>query len=188
MSDEQARNSDRRERVPAPPRAEDGAAQIADGVEIDSRLAADRSRLLVAALASAGVLSGLAAAALIVAGAEELDNAASEAATTVLSGWAFMAVGLWSRVRLPDSRIGAQLTAIGFVWMLGALNESSNPFLYVTGELIRPLFVPLTGHLLLAFPTGRLSRGPERLPVAGLYLSPRSPTRAVIPAPRIPSR
>jgi hypothetical protein len=45
---------------------------------------------------------------------------------------------------------------LGFAWFASLLVEADVSALYTVGLLLRPLFVAVLGHLLLAFPSGRL--------------------------------
>ena len=116
-------------------------------------------------------MTGLAAAAGAVAVvlASGTDHRLLEALSTLVVGWSFIAAGLAAWLRRPDVRVGALVSAAGFAWLLGALDESSTPFVYAAGELARPLFIPLTVHALLGFPSGRLRRRLDRAVVGALY-------------------
>lgn len=124
---------------------------------------------VVVGLALTGLFIGLAATALIIAGAQEKDEAVYDVLTATPVGWSFLAVGVW--VRWPAGRLGVLTTAVGFAWMLGALNESGSPLVYVAGELVRPLFIALLAHLLLAFPDGRVSGRWNRSILAAMYVA-----------------
>ena len=63
------------------------------------------------------------------------------------------------------------LAAIGFTWLAGGLNESDEPLVYIAGELVRPLFIAVTAHMMLAFPSGRMRRSAERIAAGALYLA-----------------
>lgn len=84
-------------------------------------------------------------------------------------GWTLIACGLLAWSRRPASRTGALLAASGFAWFaasftttgLTAIDEVSGQALYLhRGPLI---------HLVLSYPTGRLSRGLDRAAVALAY-------------------
>jgi hypothetical protein len=63
------------------------------------------------------------------------------------------------------------MTAAGFAWLASGLSSSDNDVLFTIGELLDGLFAAILGHLLLAFPTGRLETRAERLVVAGAYFA-----------------
>ena len=46
---------------------------------------------------------------------------------------------------------------VGFSWAFGALSAANNEYVFTTGIALGVLFTALLAHLLLAFPTGRLS-------------------------------
>ena len=63
------------------------------------------------------------------------------------------------------------MTAAGFAWLASGLSAADDDLLYTIGELLDGLFPAVLGHLLLAFPTGRLDTRAERLVVAGAYVA-----------------
>jgi signal transduction histidine kinase len=63
------------------------------------------------------------------------------------------------------------MAAAGFAWLATGLSASDNDVLYTIGELLDGLFAAILGHLLLAFPTGRLETSAERLLAAGAYFA-----------------
>ena len=63
------------------------------------------------------------------------------------------------------------MTAAGFAWLASGLSAADDDLLYTIGELLDGLFPAVLGHLLLAFPTGRLDTRAERLVVAGAYFA-----------------
>jgi signal transduction histidine kinase len=74
-------------------------------------------------------------------------------------GWTLIACGLVAWSRRPESRSGALMAATGFCWF--AANFSSQALYLHRGPLI---------HLVLSYPTGRLSGRLERAVVAGAYV------------------
>ena len=124
----------------------------------------------LAAWALVGLVAGLAGAALY-SNAPRDERPLLYAATGTLTGWLFIGAGLFARWRLPRNRMGVMLAGIGFTWLAGDLNESDEPLVYIAGELVRPLFIAVTAHMMLAFPSGRLRRSAERVAAAALYLA-----------------
>lgn len=127
----------------------------------------DGLHALLAALGAAAVFVGVGVALLVLA--SEAGSPRREAAITTLVGWAFVASALAAWHGRPDSRVGPLLTIAGFGWIVGGLDESARPLVYAVGELVRPLFIPLTVHALLGFPTGRLRHRADRGIVITLY-------------------
>jgi signal transduction histidine kinase len=87
--------------------------------------------------------------------AGELDAAAAD----LVAGWALMGCGLVAWNRRAESRVGALLTATGIAWFLGGFLPAA---LYLhRGPLV---------HLLLSYPSGRLTRRRDRIVVAAAYV------------------
>jgi len=70
--------------------------------------------------------------------------------------WAFIATGLVAWTRRPGNRFGPLMATVGFAFMLGALSESSNEYLFALGEILGGLGIAVFVHALLAFPRGYL--------------------------------
>ena len=73
----------------------------------------------------------------------------------ITAGVAFMVSGLIALWRRPDNRTGTYLAAVGYLWFLGALTESNNPWVYATGFVLGGVALIPFAALLLAHPTGR---------------------------------
>ena len=84
-------------------------------------------------------------------------------------GWSFIGTGLFAWWRRPDNAFGALMTAVGFVWALGALTASDVPGLFIIGILFSPLAYALLLHMLVAFPSGRLESRAGRILVGIAY-------------------
>ena len=81
----------------------------------------------------------------------------------VTAGVAFMASGLIALWRRPENRTGAYLAAVGYLWFIGVLMESNNPWIYITGFVLGGLaFIPFAA-LLLSHPTGRFETRFDRI-------------------------
>ncbi len=90
----------------------------------------------------------------------------AEMARDVAVGWTFIGSGLVAWWRRPTSRLGYLLIADGFAWFIGNLQGSSAPVLFGIGLWLVWLDYPIFAHLILGFPSGRLSSRRERL-IAG---------------------
>ena len=66
---------------------------------------------------------------------------------------------------------GLLMAAAGFAWFGSGLSASDSDVLYTIGELLDGLFPAVLGHLLLAFPTGRLNTRAERTVVVAAYFA-----------------
>jgi signal transduction histidine kinase len=63
------------------------------------------------------------------------------------------------------------MAAAGFAWFGGGLSASDDDVLYTIGIALDALFPAVLGHLLVAFPTGRLRTRAERLVAFGAYFT-----------------
>jgi signal transduction histidine kinase len=84
-------------------------------------------------------------------------------------GWAFVAAGLVVSLRQPHNRSGLLLVAEGFTWFLTNLEGSPVGALVFLGGLLVVLNEAVLAHLLLAFPSGRLTSNLERGLALGGY-------------------
>jgi signal transduction histidine kinase len=88
-------------------------------------------------------------------------------------GWIFVGTGLYAWRRRPESRTGALMVAMGFAWLLAALEVANSPLLYTVGLVTGGLFGAVFLHLGLSFPTGWLDPGIDRrLVIAGYLIFP----------------
>jgi signal transduction histidine kinase len=80
----------------------------------------------------------------------------------------WIACGLVACVRWPENRTGLLIVALGLADMSNQLYwDAAVPFTLAT--LVSGLMIPLTAHLFLAFPTGRLTGRVERRFVLSAY-------------------
>jgi signal transduction histidine kinase len=86
-------------------------------------------------------------------------------------GLSFCGTGVFAWLRRPHNRFGALMTAVGFAWFLSGLTEANDAWVYTLGVYLAPLYLVLVGHMLLAFPTGRLETTQARVLVAVAYLT-----------------
>jgi PAS domain-containing protein len=101
------------------------------------------------------------------------DHVTGEAPTIALAvptGLAFIASGLVARARRPGNGTGVLLILVGFAWYLAALPSAEQPLLFTIGMALNGLFIGFLAHLLLAFPSGRLSSRVERVIAAAMYV------------------
>jgi PAS domain S-box-containing protein len=99
----------------------------------------------------------------------------------LLTGWSFIASGLVARSRSPDNPTGRLMVAFGFVWFLGALAEANGSFVFTLGAALSSLFAAVFVHLLLAYPSGRLtSRLERRFVLFGYLLAGLGPTAVLL--------
>jgi len=102
------------------------------------------------------------------------DHDTSKVATIALAaplGLVFIGAGLVAARRRPDNRTGTLMILTGFAWFSGALPDANNPLLFSLGSILGAVFFGFLIHLILAFPSGRLSgRGVRALAVGGYVL------------------
>ncbi len=114
--------------------------------------------------------AGLAYAAIVLSSGH-VDDRGFVAGLGLLVGWSFIGTGLFAWWRRPANHTGLLMAAAGFAWLGSGLSASDSDVLFTIGELLDGLFPAVLGHLLLAFPTGRLDTRAERMVVAGAYFA-----------------
>lgn len=140
--------------------------------------AGDRDRLSRVRLAlwpiGFGAVGGLAAAMATVGIDDpivESSNVTARLIFLIIIGLSFHISGLIAWAHRPENRTGPLLVAVGFAYMLsiGLLAlDASVP--HTAGAVFGPLYIVICGHLLLAFPTGRLETWPRRTIIVLGYL------------------
>jgi len=127
-------------------------------------------RRALIALGCASVAAGLAAVALVLS-SDHVDDRGVTAALGLAVGWSFAGTGLLAWWRRPVNRTGALMVAAGFAWFLQSLGTANGNVLYTIGIAFDALFPAVVGHLVLAYPSGRLQTRAERLIVAAGYFT-----------------
>src|SRR5919204_3349492 len=89
---------------------------------------------------------------------------------TLVVGLSWSVMGLLEWSRRPANRIGPLMVFFGFAWFAGRLIYSDVPLLHTIGGFLGVLFFAVLGHLLLAFPGGRLEGRLSRFLVAAAYV------------------
>jgi signal transduction histidine kinase len=121
-------------------------------------------------LAAAAIVTGAVLFALVL-GSDHEDSRGLTAALGLLVGWSFTGTGLFAWWRRPANRTGALMTAAGFAWFASGLSVADDDVLYTAGLTMDALFPVIAGHLVLAFPTGRLETRLQRLTIATGYVA-----------------
>jgi signal transduction histidine kinase len=106
-----------------------------------------------------------------VLGSDHVDDRGATAALGLLVGWSFIGTGLLAWWRRPDNRTGALMTATGFAWFASGMSSADEDVLYTAGLALDALFPVIAGHLVLAFPTGRLETRAERILIGVGYVA-----------------
>jgi signal transduction histidine kinase len=117
--------------------------------------------------------ASIALAAVMVALVLSSNHEKSPELTAVLGpfiGLSFCGTGIFAWMRRPHNHFGALMTAVGFAWFLSGLMEANNAWVYTLGVYLGPLWLVLVGHMLLAFPSGRLETVKGRALLAVAYL------------------
>jgi signal transduction histidine kinase len=126
-------------------------------------------KLVWLALWPVALATGGATAALIL-DADLADSSALTATVGLVVGLSWCLTGLEEWRRRPARRVGPLMLLFGFAWFASLWIYTSVSALYTLGQLVRPLFIAVLGHLLLAFPSGRLEGRPARTIIAAAYL------------------
>ena len=128
------------------------------------------SRWLLLGVALAGVAAGVGGLFLL-GNSETSDGGPAFMAVALVITWSFIGSGLVAWRHRPESRTGPLLVAVGFAWVLNALSSSTQPGIFITGEIISNVWVVLLFQLLLTFPDGRIRTPTERLLLLGAWVS-----------------
>ena len=126
-------------------------------------------RLALVGIGLAGFTIGAVSVPVILASDSLGDERITIAIFGPLIAWAFIGTGLFAWWRRPDNAFGALMTAVGFVWSLGALTASNVPGVFIIGILFSPLSYALLLHMLVAFPSGRLESTAGRVLIGIAY-------------------
>lgn len=109
----------------------------------------------------AALVAGGAGGALVAAGGRSAQPGLV-VAVGLLVAWSFVAVGVYAWERRPDCRTGPLMCAVGFTWLLSGLTLTDTSLLYTVGLALSGLWYAVLAHMLLAFPSGRLTGRTER--------------------------
>jgi signal transduction histidine kinase len=126
------------------------------------------ARAAAIACAVAGALAATAAG-VALANGQVRATTASIAVTTVIAGCTFVAGGIVAWLRQPLNRTGLLMTVTGFLLFASALAQANRALPFTIGLVVSPLPAALVGHLVLAFPDGRLHSRAERIVVGLAY-------------------
>jgi signal transduction histidine kinase len=124
-----------------------------------------RTRLVVLAalLCGAGVVA-------LVATSDLEDAHPIWAIAGLAVGWSFIGTGLYARRRRPESRVGELMVVLGFAWFVGGLHFADSRLLYSLSLVAGGLWGGVFLHLVMSFPSGRLTTRVDRAIVVAGYL------------------
>jgi signal transduction histidine kinase len=126
-------------------------------------------RRALISLAVVGFAIGLATAGVTLSSHHQSERGFLAVLTTLIA-WSFIGTGLFAWWRRPANRSGALMTGIGFAWFFVPLNFSNSSWPFMIGLIGNPVALAMLGHLVLAFPRGRLeTRYHRRLVAAGYF-------------------
>jgi signal transduction histidine kinase len=140
-----------------------------DAAPLGRRGVPRRRTLRYAVLALAGSALLLGAVELIVVLAGPLAPAWVSLMIPLVAGL-YVGAGVLAWLRRSSSDVGALLTIGGVIWLATGFGNATLPALIATGAVTATLPLALIVHLLVGFPSGRLTaRGDRALVVAGYF-------------------
>ena len=83
--------------------------------------------------------------------------------------WLYVACGLAAWHRQPDNLTGRLMVATGVAFFVDVLQFNPEPGLWTLGLGLEFAFIPMFGHLVLAFPSGRLTVQTNRIFVTAAW-------------------
>jgi len=116
----------------------------------------------------AAVVAGAIAVALTFASDHD-ENPGLTTALLLFVSVSFIAAGLIGWARRPQNRTGMLMVAVGFGVLVTSLAEANDSIPYTLGALFGSLFIAVFLHLLLAYPSGRLTSRAGRTIVGAAY-------------------
>ncbi len=137
-----------------------------------------RGRYLVAAGAVA--LLGAAGAVWLVSRSNHTDDKVWILSIAVVGTLSFTFSGLFAIWRRPENRTGLLLVATGSLWLLSALTTANNAWTFTLGFIFNSAAFGVFGHLLLAFPSGKLESRFYRLLVIVIWFDLIVPAVALL--------
>jgi signal transduction histidine kinase len=102
---------------------------------------------------------------------DHTDDRGLTAALGLLVGWSFLGTGLFAWWRRPENRTGMLMIGAGFAWFATGVSAANDELVHTIGLALDGLFPAVVGHLLMAFPTGRLETRAQRAVITGVYLT-----------------
>jgi signal transduction histidine kinase len=92
-------------------------------------------------------------------------------AGSVAITWGFLGAGLFAWAKRPDNRVGPLMVAVAFSWVVSDLVFANADLLFSVGSALSLVYIAVTVHLLLVFPTGRFESRVDRLIAAAAYFA-----------------
>jgi signal transduction histidine kinase len=88
----------------------------------------------------------------------------------VAGGLTYVLVGGAAWLRRPHNRTGVLMVTVGLAWFVQDLEHLTAPLPYALGDYFFIAYFGLLGHLVVAFPSGRLETRTDRVVVTAAYL------------------
>jgi signal transduction histidine kinase len=121
-------------------------------------------------LVHAGLFTIAVALAAVAASVLHPTDPPSRIAVTLAISLGFVAAGLVAWARRPQNGLGPLMTILGFCLVLRKFQFGEpDDWMFTVGFLVRDLPWVVFGHIVLAYPTGRLQRPRERAFAVGAY-------------------
>jgi signal transduction histidine kinase len=120
---------------------------------------------------AAAIVAAAIATTLGTAGSEHTELRGLWIAGSAAITWGFLGVGLFVWARRPDNRVGPLMVAVAFSWVVSDLVFANSDLLFSLGSILSQVFIAVTVHLLLVFPTGHFESRLDRLTAAAAYLA-----------------
>jgi signal transduction histidine kinase len=99
----------------------------------------------------------------------DLDGNVQNAIASIGVAWIFVAAGLIAWAKRPQSRVGVLMVFVGYALLVRKLQYSHDPLLFTVGFMFGEVSYAAYGHVVLAYPTGRLRARIERWFVIASY-------------------
>ena len=107
----------------------------------------------------------------LVLGSDHTDDRGLTAGLGLLVGWSFLGTGMFAWWRRPGNRTGVLMMVAGLAWFATGVSAANDDVVFTIGITVDGLFPAVVGHLLMAFPIGRLETRAERVVITGVYLT-----------------
>ncbi|MGW6929402.1 sensor histidine kinase [Lentzea sp. NPDC054927] len=85
-------------------------------------------------------------------------------------GLAFIGAGIEAADRRPDSAAGQLMIAVGLAWFVRLTGAIENDVAFAVGVATKTLYLAVLGHLLVTYPSGRITSRWQRVVVGVAYL------------------
>jgi signal transduction histidine kinase len=109
-----------------------------------------------------GILTGAGGAVMTALAHQQIDHPVIEITLRVLTGWSWLAVGIFAWWRRPDNPFGKWMVFTSFAWMAQFLTYANSSLVFTFGLVIAYVFPFALIQTLVRFPTGRIESRTDR--------------------------